>query len=355
MTAAITLRAGASARRLIEQDGLTPDAITLLGAPAGGPKFLITKGLDDFLFGEWLPNRQQPLPAFGSSVGAFRLVAAAHRSPQAALQRLVDAYCAKCYDKRPSASELTTAIREIFQQMHDEQDTDYLLNHPWLQLHIVTTRCQGLAASRHPLPQSLGFGMAYLSNLAHRDRLATRFQRCVFHAGAKPFNLIPDAFTTEFSSLTKANITEVTLASGSIPIIMETRRDLPDSAPGAHIDGGMIDYHMDIRDADENAKQLVFIPHYEQRVVPGWFDKKLLKRQAQHQDHLLVLSPSPELVASLPGGKVPCRKDFTIYKNDDAARLKAWRAALDASERMADAFREVLAKQRVMDVLAPLA
>ncbi len=355
MTAAITLRAGASARRLIEHQGLTPDAITLLGAPAGGPKFLIVKALDDFLFSEWLPQRQQPLPAFGSSVGAFRLVAAAHRDSKAALQRLVDAYCDKCYEQRPSASELTAAIRAIFEHMHDRSDTEHILNHPWLQLHLVTTRCQGLAASQHPVTQSLGFGLAFLSNLAHRDKLANRFERCVFHTGSTPFNLIPDAFSTEFSALTPANLGEVTLASGSIPIVMETRRDLPDSTPGAHIDGGMIDYHMDIRDADDSAQQLVFIPHYEQRVVPGWFDKRLPKRQPQHHEHLVVLSPAPELVAKLPGGKVPCRKDFTIYKNDDAARLKAWRAGLDASERIADAFREILLKQRVMDVLMPLA
>ncbi|MFX7182354.1 patatin-like phospholipase family protein, partial [Acinetobacter baumannii] len=83
------LRAGPLARRHIEQHGFTPDALAAFGAPAGGPKFMVLAGLDRHLFGEWLPQRSRPLPAFGSSIGAFRLVAAAHRDPAAAMDRLV--------------------------------------------------------------------------------------------------------------------------------------------------------------------------------------------------------------------------------------------------------------------------
>ena len=138
MTRSLVLRAGPLARRLIEQDGLTPDSLAALGAPAGGPKFLILTHLDSFLFRDWLPGRRQPLPAFGSSIGAFRLVAAAHRDPAAAFTRLVDAYCAQRYDSKPAASEVTQQVRHILHAMLDDADMDHILAHPWLRLNLIT-------------------------------------------------------------------------------------------------------------------------------------------------------------------------------------------------------------------------
>lgn len=353
MTADFVLRAGPAARRLIEHHGLTPDLITLLAAPAGGPKFIAVQALDAWLFSTWLPQRRQPLPAIGSSIGAFRIIAGAHRDPAAALARLTRAYFDKTYPRRPTPLELTAAIRDIFRQLHDPADDDHILQHPWLRPHIVTTLCQGLSGARHPLSQGLGMGLAYLDNLRHRDAMARRFHRCLFHAGDTPCALQHDAFPTRHVRLTRDNLEEATLASGTLPLAMETRRDLPGAPRGAHVDGGMIDYHMDLVTQGETPP-LTFIPHYEQRVVPGWFDKRLPRRHPRHGDHLLVLSPSPALVADLPGGKIPCRQDFKRYAGNDAGRLQAWQAALRASERLRDGFREALDRGRIMDVLQPL-
>jgi len=347
------LRAGPLAREQIARDGLTPDSLAAFGAPAGGPKFLALTHLDSFLFRDWLPGRSRPLPAFGSSIGAFRLVAAAHHDPEAAFGRLVEAYCAQRYDSKPDAAEVTRQVRRMLHHMLDDADLDHILNHPWLRLNLITTRCLGLAASRQPGTQALGFALAFLSNLRHRDRLASRFERCVFHNGADAAALLrPDAFRTHHAALTRDNLAAVTLASGTIPLVMETVRDIPAGPAGAHIDGGMIDYHMDLALADGTG--ILFIPHYEQRVVPGWFDKGLKSRSARHRERMLVLSPSPARVARLPGAKIPCRKDFKRYHGQDDARLRAWQAGIALSREIAEEFRALLDSGRVADALRPL-
>ncbi len=355
MPRSFVLRAGPLARRLIEQDGLTPDSLAAFGAPAGGPKFLILTHLDRFLFRDWLPARRQPLPAFGSSIGAFRLVAAAHRDPAAAFDRLVTAYCAQRYDSKPDAREITRQVDNILHTMLAADDTDHILNHPWLRLNLITTRCQGLAASRHPGLQALGFGMAFISNLQHRDRLASRFERCIFHNATAPEQVLqPDAFRTHHAALTPENLAAVTLASGTIPLMMDTVRNIPAAPAGAHIDGGMIDYHMDLPLRDAATPGILFIPHYEQRVVPGWFDKGLKRRLPLHTDRMLVLSPSPARVARLPGRKIPCRKDFKHYHQRDDERLRAWQAGVEVSREIAGEFAELLASGRIADALQPL-
>lgn len=354
MTAAFILRAGPLARRHIEQHGFTPDALAAFGAPAGGPKFMVLAGLDRHLFGEWLPQRSRPLPAFGSSIGAFRLVAAAHRDPAAAMDRLVASYCAQHYASKPNASEITRQVRVILDAMLSADDLDHILAHPWLRLNLITTRCQGLAASRQSAVQAMGFALAFMGNLRHRDRLAGSFERCVFHNHAEPGDALrADAFRTHHAALTRDNLASATLASGTIPLMMETVRDIPAGPAGAHIDGGMIDYHMDLALRDDQ-DGILFIPHYEQRVVPGWFDKGLKRRAARHGERMLVLSPNPEHVARLPGGKIPCRKDFKRYHQRDAERLQAWRAGLDLSERIADEFRDMVATGTIMSRLQPL-
>lgn len=350
------LRAGAGAAAELQHHGLSPDSLAAFGAPAGGPKFFIQAHLDRFLFAQWLPQRREPLPAFGSSIGAFRLLAAAHRDPHAASERLVQAYCAQHYQRKPDAREITRQVMLILDALLLPDDVDYILRHPWLQLNLLTTRCRGLSANRQPALQALGFALAFASNLRARKHLASRFERCVFqnHTPA-PAVLGIDAFRTNACTLTPANLAAVTLASGTIPLMMETCRDIPQGPSGAHIDGGMIDYHMDLPlQPDATKKGILFITHYEQRVVSGWFDKGLKQRQPQHSDRLLVLSPAPEVVAKLPGGKIPCRQDFKIYHGRDRQRLAAWQAALTVSEDISGAFQHMLSAGTVADQLRPL-
>jgi hypothetical protein len=61
-------------------------------------------------------------------------------------------------------------------------------------------------------------------------------------------------------------------------------------------------------------------------------------RATQHLDNVVVLSPSPAWIASLPNAKLPDRSDFQHYGDDLAARVAAWSTAVRESERLADEF-----------------
>lgn len=87
--------------------------------------------------------------------------------------------------------------------------------------------------------------------------------------------------------------------------------------------------------------------------MPGWFDKGLRWRRATVRNfgRAVLVAPSPELVARLPYGKIPDRRDFE--RLDDDERIRYWRQVVKEGERLADEFRELLAQDRLADVAQP--
>ena len=65
-------------------------------------------------------------------------------------------------------------------------------------------------------------------------------------------------------------------------------------------------------------------------------------RASAHLDNVVLLSPRPEWVATLPNGKLPDRNDFKAYGDDLQARIAAWRRAVAESQRLADEFAEAV-------------
>jgi hypothetical protein len=107
----------------------------------------------------------------------------------------------------------------------------------------------------------------------------------------------------------------------------------------------VIDYHHDL---PHSAKErLTLYPHFYDRIVPGWFDKRLgwRKPQANHVDRTILVSPSHAFVAKLPNGKIPDRTDFVNYSPTE--RIAAWRACTEACKEMADDFNEILDKDEL--------
>ena len=117
-------------------------------------------------------------------------------------------------------------------------------------------------------------------------------------------------FPIDRVGLSSANLADAILASGSIPLVLDGVRDITGAPPGTYRDGGVIDYHLDLP-AAANGKLALF-PHFFDWFKPGWFDKRLAWRQVSPANfsQTLVICPSAEFVASLPGGKVPDRTDF---------------------------------------------
>ena len=52
----------------------------------------------------------------------------------------------------------------------------------------------------------------------------------------------------------------------------------------------------------------------------------------------LILSPTPEWIASLPNAKLPDRQDFKRYGDDTPGRVAVWSRAVRESERLRDEF-----------------
>jgi hypothetical protein len=84
----------------------------------------------------------------------------------------------------------------------------------------------------------------------------------------------------------------------------------------------------------------VLYPHFQQAVVPGWLDKALKWRHhaTPALDLVVLLTPNPEWVKTLPNGKLPDRSDFMTYGQDLQARMKVWNAAATAAQQLADEF-----------------
>lgn len=79
---------------------------------------------------------------------------------------------------------------------------------------------------------------------------------------------------------------------------------LPGAPHGACCDGGITDDPLHLPCAGM-ADGRVLYPHFQPQVVPGWLDKPFKHRHGATQAlaNVVVLSPSPEWVATLPGSQ----------------------------------------------------
>ncbi|MGN6704044.1 MAG: patatin-like phospholipase family protein, partial [Burkholderiaceae bacterium] len=86
---------------------------------------------------------------------------------------------------------------------------------------------------------------------------------------------------------------------------------------------------------------------FTDHLVPGWFDKSLRWRRGMAGtgwlDRVILVSPSPAFVASLPRAKLPDRKDFAHYGLDHARRIADWKRAIGDSARLRDALAAFVA------------
>jgi hypothetical protein len=147
-----------------------------------------------------------------------------------------------------------------------------------------------------------------------------------------------DLPTTRYA-LEATRVQHALLASGSIPLVMQGVRETP-GVPGVLFDGGIVDYHFDFE--FERRDGLVLFTHFFDRIVPGWFDKPLKWRRpdAAALDDVVMLAPSDEFVAGLPGAKVPDRNDFLDLGTDE--RIRQWRSIVERCRSLADELVELI-------------
>ena len=347
---ALRLLAGPVAARLIAERGLRAEDVAAVPAAAGGPKGLALLPLDRWLFGHWLPSAPRPRLLAGASIGAWRMAAAARRDPIAALARLEHAYLeTQRYPRNPSAATVSAVCRAMAREVIGGAPEAALADiAPTTRLLVVTARAR---APSVPDRATGFFARAALANALARERLAGHLERVIFDsAAAEPCPVPPaDGFGNARVALSGGNLEDALLASGSIPRVAEAVRGIADAPAGAYWDGGLIDYHLHW---DWRALEgIVLMPHFVPHVTAGWLDKFLPWRRhglgARGRgwlDRLLLVVPSPALLASLPGGRLPERQDFHRYGLDHDRRLRDWRRAIAQCEAMADDFAEAAAR-----------
>ena len=367
---ALALHAGPAALAHLRRHGLAPAHVRAIAAAAGGPKGLILNGLDRHLFGHWLWGDGPTLHLAGASIGAWRMAAAClpdGGSParaQAAMAEMAERYIDARYDPPPGETLRAHHVSARYAGLLRDQLGGHeaaLLAHPRRRLHVVTSRGRLLLHRERRFWTAAGFGAAFLSNLAHRRGLGLWLERVLFSDRREPLPIDLTDLPTRRVDLTVDNLLGSVLASGSIPFWLDAVHDLPGAPRGAYWDGGITDYHLHwpwshwpAPDDRQASGPLVLVPHVQASLVPGWLDKAL---RARHRptpwlDNVLLLSPTPAWIATLPNGKLPDRTDFQGLSV--AQRQRDWRIAVQRSQQLADEFDDWLASGAPVERVAPL-
>lgn len=347
--------AGQKALSIIREKGLRPEDVNVVAGAAGRPKWLILGHLDRAIFSSWFRGRRKPLFLVGASSGAWRFCAAAQADPQTAIDRLEEAYIHQQYEERPGPREVSAEAGRILAHVLGKGGGREILGHPYLRLNIMTVLSRGPVASDRP--PILGFGLAgaALCNLIHRRGIRFFFNRGLFYDSR---NLPPFFGMNEFPirkiELDSGNIKGALLASGSIPWVMSGVRDIPGAPKGVYRDGALIDYHLDL--PYSNVDGIILFPHFSERIIPGWLDKKLpwRKPSPRNLENMLLVAPSPSFIDRLPHGKIPDRNDFYRFAGQDRRRIEYWQAAVEESKVLADEFMDAVHAGRIQDYVQPL-
>lgn len=353
---ALSIHAGATALKVLRERGLRPADVRVIPGAAGGPKGLILNPLDRYLFGEWLAETTHTVHLLGASIGAWRLASACLRDPAAQLAQMAHDYIHQHYEHAAGKLPTSRHVSEVFGAKlverfgHREAE---VLQHPRYRLHVFTSRGRHLLNRQGHWRMRLGYAGAFLTNALSRRAVGQWLERVVFSDRREPLPLALHDYRTRQVPLDARNLCLSLLASCSIPFWLDAVHDIPGAPGGAYWDGGITDYHLHLDygsmgRADPATAGLVLYPHFQKTVIPGWLDKSLKHRHqaTPHLDNVVLLSPQPEWVRTLPNAKLPDRSDFTAYSDDPAARIAAWQRATSESQRLADEFAELVASGR---------
>lgn len=340
----LSLYAGPKALKHIQNNGIQQEDFDVFLGASGGPKWFSLFGLDKYVFGEFFKNRTTPLQLFGSSAGAFRSACFASKDPIRAITALATRYSETEFGKDPSPEVLTQQARELLDHVLSAQDVEYIIANPTFKANLVVSKTTGFAAFEHKVLQGTGLLKSYVLNRLNRRLLARNFERYIYTASDELFEFsCPAKLPTKSQKLNQENLREALLASGSIPYVMAGIRDIPGSPKGMYRDGGVVDYHFDLK---FHSDKLVFYPHFNDNPKAGWFDKSLPRTvTSSSYDNVLMLVPSKGFISNLPYGKIPDRTDFETM--DFETRLTYWRSVFSETEKLAEDFDQIINEQNV--------
>ena len=350
---ALIFKAGPSAFAEVRHNGFAVEQIGTIAGASGGAKWLVLSQIDRVIASQILPRLVGPVHLIGSSIGSWRHACYAQSDPLAAIDRFESAYLEQTYSREPDISEISAKGREILNHLFGENGVEEVLSHPVLRTHIMTVRSGFLTDSDSRLRLSIGLSVAAAANLLSRRALGLFLSRGLFYDSRNPPPLFSvKDFPLQTVSLSEANIIDAIAASGSVPLVISGVENIDGAPEGVYRDGGIIDYHLDLPLAESG--RLTLYPHFFDRLIPGWFDKRLSWRKPdpKHIDRTILICPSPDFVSRLPNAKIPDRTDFVNMTQDE--RMRSWREAVSACRELGDELGEVLDKNMLAARLQPL-
>ena len=356
---ALNIQVGEKAKNILLEKGLQAADVRVVPAASGSAKWLALSRLDRAIF-PWLMNcdREGPLHVVGSSIGAWRMAALAQSDPLAAVIRFEEGYLGETWEGGGTAEKLTSLSWDFLCHILNDDCVEDILSNPRVRYNVMAVRSRHFMAREEKAVLMPLLALAAGMNIASRKALGLFFERALFHDGrdSPPFMDV-DGLPIQHIAITAHNLRHAILSTSVIPVLMTGVPDVPDAPSGLYRDGGVIDYHFDIPllgHAGGENDELVLYPHFNNRIIPGWFDKKLSWRKPSQSnvDRMVMVSPSADFVASLPYGKIPDRKDFTSLSITE--RLAFWNTVLAETERMADEFREMMLKGNIADFIQPI-
>ncbi|RZJ22558.1 MAG: patatin-like phospholipase family protein [Acinetobacter sp.] len=350
--ASLNIRAGKLAHQLIEKEGLQANFVDIVPGAAGGPKGIGIQGLDQAIFGDFLAQAPQRRTLIGSSIGSWRFASIAAWGAKEGTERLAELYTNLYFHKKMTRQEVGNICRDMLIDLVQGKEQQ-MVEHPDYHLAVISIKAQHIFQSDKSLPLLASVAGIIGSNALARKHNRLFMQRVISQPEMGTQFKVHDEFTTHYQPLNLNNVTSWLMASASIPGVMAAIRDIPDAPKGSYRDGGLIDYHLDL---PFQSQGIVLYPHFSDSITPGWFDKMLKKRKAspENQARTLLLSPSIEYLQSLPLGRLPDRKDFTLKGLDQKQRIRMWNQSVAESQRLGDEFLEMVEKQNFPQLMQDL-
>ena len=349
----LVFKAGPSAYTDIRENGFAEERIGTIAGASGGAKWLVLSQLDRVVLSRIVPKFTQPVHLLGSSIGAWRFACYAQREAVNAIDRFESAYLEQSYSEKPDVAEITQKSREILDEVLGDAGVEEILSHPTLRTNIMTVRAKHVTGIDSKPVLATGLLLAMTANAVRREALGAFFSRGLFFdprdyppffdAGGFPIHQVP---------LSRVNLFDAIIASGSIPMVLSGVRNIPGAPAGTYRDGGIIDYHLDLPTVAGD--RLTLFLHFFDWLKPGWFDKPLSWRKVNRAnfERTVMICPSRAFIDSLPNAKVPDRSDFVRLAPDE--RVRVWRDVVGQCRQLADELNDVLDQGQLAARLEPM-
>ncbi|MGC8658495.1 MAG: hypothetical protein ACP5U1_05420 [Desulfomonilaceae bacterium] len=352
----IRFKVGPSIFNQIRDEGLNPKRVRVFAAPAGGPKWFVSVGFDKALIKTKFFEKSSfdRVLLAGASAGAWRCMAMACEKPLSAYEKLRISYSRNIFTSQDTPLSISRKLLENVDSFLTDVDINHILNHPKLDLAIHVVRSKNLAASDNIHAQGLGLILSAVLNVFDSNWLKLFFDKVIFYTGPRKPNFTEYGQQKWTFKLDAQNIRKVALATGSLPYFIKGVSEISGAPHGVYRDGGLINYQLN--EDYQPGEGLILFFHYQERISPGWFDKKLPWKKTSEKtlDRVLQIFPSAEFVKMLPDGKIPDRKDFTTFVKSPGERIRRWDKVCQLSELLAEEFMESIESGRIRDRIEPL-